>query len=341
AIANFAAADSSPSPPRVPVHTRPDKSWVTVARKGQKKARVIHNSHVASGIKVVQKLSQKDKSASIISDKRLFLSPAGIREVIVKKLLISPSLIGKIKPVNSGFALSPCSAEAREAILKAGNGFFLSGAKLETATNWVPVLIPTVPSFIRKEQGQVEVSSSMLSNEIERVCSMQPAYVKLYGQNKPDAPHRTWMAFFSKAPRCGFRVFDESGIARPFKKQQPLEFCKRCNGHHPARNCSRAPSCGNCGSTNHATDICMAATKCRNCGGPHRSDSRKCLARPTRSVAPTKEQMRFYRQAGDREYQAVLRARAAEENAVSIENMNAELTSSQLQENTKTTDNIQ
>ena len=51
--------------------------------------------------------------------------------------------------------------------------------------------------------------------------------------------------------------------------------------------------------------------------------------------------MRIYRQAGDREYQAVLRARAAEENAVSIENMSAELTSSQLPENTKTTDNIQ
>ncbi|KHJ34851.1 putative eka-like protein [Erysiphe necator] len=180
----------------------------------------------------------------------------------------------------------------------------------------------------------------MLSNEIERVCSMQPAYVKLYGQNKSDAPHRTWMEFFSKAPRCGFRVFDESGIARPFKKQQPLEFCKRCNGHHPTKNCSRAPSCSNCGSGNHTKDNCLAATKCRNSGGPHHSDSRKCLARPTRSGAPTKEQMRIYRQAGDREYQAVLRARAAEENTVSIENMNAELTSSQLQENTKTTDNI-
>ncbi|KHJ33870.1 putative eka-like protein [Erysiphe necator] len=149
------------------------------------------------------------------------------------------------------------------------------------------------------------------------------------------------MAFFSKAPRCGFRVFDESGIARPFKKQQSLEFCKRCNGHHPAKNCSRAPLFGNCGSTNHATDNFLAATKCRNCGGPNRSDSRKCLARPTRSGASTKEQMRIYRHAGDREHQAVLRARAAEENAVSIENMNAELTSSQMQENTKTTDNIQ
>ncbi|KHJ34852.1 putative eka-like protein [Erysiphe necator] len=188
AIASFAAIDSSPSPPRVPVHTRPnkggrnsngkgkdidkistkkvavatpkiiltqgsnlgsskevelpriipssDKSWVTVARKGEKKARITYNSHVASGIKVIQDLSQKDKSASIISDKRLFvrlslehewrkLSPAGILEVLDKKLLISPTLIGKFKLDNSGFALSPCSAEAREVILKAGNGFFL------------------------------------------------------------------------------------------------------------------------------------------------------------------------------------------------------------------------
>ncbi|KHJ33125.1 putative eka-like protein [Erysiphe necator] len=153
----------------------------------------------------------------------------------------------------------------------------------------------------------------MRADEIERVCSVRPAHLKLYGRNHTEAPHRTWMSFFSKAPRAGFRVSDESGIARPFKKQQPIEFCKRCNGHHPTKNCSRAPSCGNCGSTNHLEDISMATTKCRNCRGPHRSDSRRCLARPTRLGTPTKEQMKTYRQAGEREFQAVLRARAAEE----------------------------
>ncbi|KHJ34606.1 putative eka-like protein [Erysiphe necator] len=201
-------------------------------------------------------------------------------------------------------------------------------------------MIPTVPASIRKQQGDVEISGSILSDEIERVSSVRSTHVKLYGRNKPEAPHRTWMAFFEKAPRSGFRVFDESGVARTFKKQQPLEFCKRCNGHHPAKNCSRAPSCGNCGSTNHATEICMAATKCRNCGGPHRSDSRKYLARPTRSGAPTKEQLRIYRQAGDREYQAVLRARAAEEIAATA-NCNIDLTNSQPSEGDIITDNIQ
>lgn len=409
AIANFAAVDTSPNLPKIPLHSRPKKdisygvgkdktagnkiavavprnilstessakkvqetfslsktpkavenTWATVARKGMKKARVTLNTEiqVASVRKPAQSVTNKDKPTSSASssvdtsDRRLFvrlpqehewrkLSPAGIRESIVRKLSISPALIGKIKPVRSGFALSPCSTEAREAILNAGNGLFLSGAKLEPATNWASVLIPTVPSSIRKEHGEVEISSSLLSDEIERVCSMRPVYVKLYGRNKPEAPHRTWMAFFLKTPRIGFRVFDESGIARSFKKQHPLQFCKRCNGHHPDKNCSRAPSCSNCGSTNHATDACKAATKCRNCGGPHRSDSRRCLARPTRSGAPTKEQMKIYRQAGDREYQAVLRARAAEEIAATVESMNIDLTNSPLPEADNNTDNTQ
>lgn len=46
----------------------------------------------------------------------------------------------------------------------------------------------------------------------------------------------------------------------------------------------------------------MAATKYRNCGDPHRAGSRRCLARPTRSGVPTKEQMKTYRQTGEREY---------------------------------------
>ncbi|POS82614.1 hypothetical protein EPUL_004433, partial [Erysiphe pulchra] len=367
AIANFAAADSSPTPPKIPSHTRPmktsghgsgkdkdvmkkgatevqrdilsgasnggniqgaqklpkipqmsDKTWATVARLGQKKARVTLSSKtpVATANGTINHRAEKEKSMTTSPDKRLFvrlpqdhewrkLSPAGIREILVQKLSISPTLIGKIKPVSSGFALSPSSNEAREQILKAENGLFLSGAKLEPATNWVPVIIPTVPSFICKLQGKIEVSKEMLADEIERVCSIRPALLKLYGRNNPEAPHRTWMALFSKAPRPGFRVFDESGIGRPFKKQQTLEFCKRCNGHHATKNCSRAPSCGNCGSTNHVEDNCMAATKCRNCGGPHRSESRRCLARPTRLGAPSKEQMKIYRQAGEREYQAI------------------------------------
>ncbi|KHJ34349.1 putative eka-like protein [Erysiphe necator] len=191
------------------------------------------------------------------------------RMILQQRLAISPSLFEKIKPVNSGFALSPCSTEAHETILNAGNGLFLLGAKLESATNWIPMIIRTVPTSIRKVQEEIEVSSSMLIDKVERVCSIRPAHMKL------------------------------------------------------------APSCGNCGSTNHTEDLCTAATKCRNCGGPHRSDSHRFLARPTRSGAPTKEQMKTFRQVGEREYQAVLRAKAAEESAAAAENTIIDLTSSQ------------
>lgn len=95
---------------------------------------------------------------------------------------------------------------------------FLLGASYESATYWVPVILPTVTASIRKEQGDMEVNSSMLADEVERVCSVRPIQLKLYGRNKTEAPHRTWMALFSKAPRAGFKVFDEYGIARPFKK---------------------------------------------------------------------------------------------------------------------------
>ncbi|KHJ31956.1 putative eka-like protein [Erysiphe necator] len=247
------------------------------------------------------------------------LSPAAIREMIVKRLHVSPASIGLIKPVRSGFALSPCSSEAREELLKVSGGLFLSGAKLEPANQWVPLLIPTVPRSINTLQGHMEVTKEMLSDEIERASSVRPEALKLYGNHKPDAPHRTWLALFTKPPKPGFGVFDESGITHALKKQIAIDFCKRRNGHHSSKFCSRAPSCGNYGSNMHTQDNFKATTRCRNCGGPHRSDSRRCLARPTCHGAPTKEQLRAYRQAGDREFQATIRARVVEEKASAME----------------------
>ncbi|POS85268.1 hypothetical protein EPUL_004098 [Erysiphe pulchra] len=91
----------------------------------------------------------------------------------------------------------------------------------------------------------------MLADEIERLSSLRPSFVKLYGHNNPAAPYRTWMALFVKPPRPGFRVFDESGLVMLHKIKKSLKFCKRCNVHHSSKNCSRAPSFGNCGSTMH------------------------------------------------------------------------------------------
>lgn len=69
----------------------------------------------------------------------------------------------------------------------------------------------------------------------------------------------------------------------------------------------------------HGEEACKSLTKCKNCGGPHKSGSTKCLARPTRLSAPTKEQLKIYRQVGDREFHAVAKAKAAEEKALKAE----------------------
>lgn len=131
----------------------------------------------------------------------------------------------------------------------------------------------------------------MLANEIEMATSIRSSYSKLCCRNIIEAPHRTWMGFFAKAPRADFRLFDKSGRMRPFKKQQPIEFCKYCNGYHSPKNCSRAPYCGDCGSELHSQDSCLALTKCRTYGGPHRTVTLKYFARHTRTGLPTKEQL--------------------------------------------------
>ncbi|KHJ35095.1 putative eka-like protein [Erysiphe necator] len=333
-------------------------SWVTVARNGHKKSRIIASTPSVPSAKIldIQKnmpqasninQSHKKKVIVPISNSRLFvrlpinhewrtLSLSGLREVIVKRLGVSPASIGLIKPVRTGFALSPCSSEAREALLQTSSRLLNTGAKIEPASNWIPLLVPTVPKYISTLEGQIEVNKEMLANEIERVTSIRPTSVRLYGSSNQAAPHRTWMAFFTKAPRSGLRVFDESGKVTFFKKQKAIDFCKRCNGHHPSRNCSRAPSCGNCGSVMHTENDCKALTKCKNCGGPHRSDSHKCLARPTRSGGPTKEQLKTFRTVGEREYQAVARAKAAEQKALASED-NILISSSQSPEHSNPT----
>ncbi|KAI0997130.1 hypothetical protein K3495_g11057 [Podosphaera aphanis] len=153
----------------------------------------------------------------------------------------------------------------------------------------------------------------MVSDEITRVNNTVPSKVRPHGKSRLGTPHQSWLAYFEKAsaPRAGFRLFDESRIAVRHNPQRSVQQCKRCLDFHGTRGCSRAPACWNCSSKMHSTAECKAHTKCRNCGGPHRSDSRNCLARPTRSGPVTKEQLVTIRQASQREFAAVARAKVA------------------------------
>ncbi|KHJ34127.1 putative eka-like protein [Erysiphe necator] len=118
---NRGVAEENTSLPNIP-HII-ENTWATVAHADQKKARIILNNITQVNITgrqfhrpVYKEKSKIPATQSVtLSDDRLFvripqehdwrkLSSAGIREVIVKKLQISPSLIGKIKTIHSGFA---------------------------------------------------------------------------------------------------------------------------------------------------------------------------------------------------------------------------------------------
>lgn len=72
--------------------------------------------------------------------------------------------------------------------MKVRSGHFLSGAIHEPAINWAPILVLTVLITIRIEQWKVEISKSMLSDEIDCVYSIRPVHLKLYDLNNPEAP---------------------------------------------------------------------------------------------------------------------------------------------------------
>ncbi|POS83969.1 hypothetical protein EPUL_005717 [Erysiphe pulchra] len=130
----------------------------------------------------------------IIPDSRFFvrppldhewrnLSPAGQREIIVKHLAVSPDSIGLTKTVCTCFSISPYSSGARGALLRTNIGLLDTGVKLEPASNWAPLLVPTVPKLICTIQVQTEVTKEMLASEIECVTSIHPTFVRYYGSS--------------------------------------------------------------------------------------------------------------------------------------------------------------
>ncbi|KHJ30543.1 putative eka-like protein [Erysiphe necator] len=205
-----------------PKHSLPKKpqlqedSWVKVVRSGHKKSRATkesvelkeYNARAQGSVTPSSLSIDKTQSSLNTEDKRQFirlsqghewckLSPAGIREIIVRKLSISTTCIKFFNPVQSGFALSPCNTQAREALLQTTIRLSSLGVKLESATNLTPVIIPTVPKTIYTTEGSLEVPKRMLGDEVERVTGICPCALKLYGHSRHEASHQTWMAFFT------------------------------------------------------------------------------------------------------------------------------------------------
>ena len=302
----------------------PKSSWATVTKRGQQISSVSANSGRAPSTRPSPHRAPAKTTASPRQDERLFLrldkdhewrqlSPAGVREAVAKHLGLLPVIIEHVHRVPSGFGLTAKDKETRQSLLDSAEAFTTLGAKLEEASDLVVLRISTVPLALNTVMGRLIVSEELIRDEILRVTDTIPLKVRPHGKSRLGAPFQSWLAHFEKAsaPRPGFRLFDESGVAVRHQSQRTVQQCKRCLEFHGTRGCSRAPACWNCSSKMHSTSDCKAHTKCRNCGGPHRSDSRSCLARPTRSGPVTKEQMVTIRQASQREFAAVARAKAA------------------------------
>ncbi|CCU81324.1 EKA-like protein [Blumeria hordei DH14] len=325
------ASSSGPSPNSTARLARPvvavpkvTSTWATVAGK-----RLPNQPAPVMVSRASQKLTPPTKKLdktvpSSMSDNRLFLrlnskhqwrkmSPAGIRDAVAQ-LTNAPKVdIEHVYRVPTGFALRAKNQESRQFLLNAAECFLPIDGKLEEASDIVALRISTVPVAIHTLLGMVPVTEEMVIEEITRVTKAVPVKVRPHGKNHHGALYQSWLAHFKRGaePRLGFRLFDDSGVAVRHQPRQTVQQCKRCLQFHGTRGCSRAPACWNCTSTMHSTDECHAHTKCRNCGGPHRSDSRACLARPTKSGPVSREQLATIRMASQRDLVAVVRAKAA------------------------------
>lgn len=282
----------------------PKTTWATITSRGhQKSSMPVHSGRVLNKQPSPQRAPAKTV-APPKQDDRLFLrlakeherrlfSPAGIREAAIELLQLPISSIEYVHRVPSGFALRAKDEETRQVLLDSAEPFVSIGAKLEKASDLVVLRISTVPVALNTRLGKVHVTDEMVVDEITRITKTAPLKVRPHGKSRLGALQQSWLAYFEKvsAPQTGFRLFDDSRVAVRHQPKRTVQQYKRCFEFHGTRGCSRAPACWNCSSKMHSTTECKAYTKCRNCGGPYCSDSRSCLARPTRSGPVTKEQL--------------------------------------------------
>ncbi|POS81712.1 hypothetical protein EPUL_006552, partial [Erysiphe pulchra] len=125
----------------------------------------------------------------------------------------------------TGFALTTKGKEIRQKLLNNSDGISTLGAKLEPASDLIKYGIATVPVTLKTSNGSVTVDDTNLTNEIIRVTNVAPKMVRVHGKSRAVAPHRSWLAHFPRehAPRPGFRLFDESGVAITYKPRQPIQ----------------------------------------------------------------------------------------------------------------------
>ncbi|CCU78249.1 EKA-like protein [Blumeria hordei DH14] len=315
-----ARSTTIPTVPALPIKS----TWATVARNGLRQRAV----PTAKAVPRPTAKAQLKETSKVKVDKRLFLrlekdhpwrqlSTSSVRTKLEYKFSYSSQEITSLHRVRTGFAMLAKNDTLRQEMLDASSKLASENVKLEASSDLVALQIPNVPVSIVTEHGPRAVDAGWVSTKILSTTGALPIQVRPHGTCRPGAPYQNWHALFSRdcAPRAGFRIFDESGMATIHKPRRQIEQCKRCMGFHTTRGCSRAPACWNCGFNMHSESECKALTKCRNCGGPHRSDYRDCQVRPRKSGPVTKEQLARIRHLDQGKFTVAARARAAAKKA--------------------------
>ncbi|KHJ33603.1 putative eka-like protein [Erysiphe necator] len=233
-----------------------EKKWASIARKGNQVTPAIPTLSAVPSSTQKHLRADKEKgkhSKPSTGDDRLFLRLAkehewrplalsAIREIICKHLECSLTDILLIRRTATGFALTANDKETRQLLLDKSSMISAQNATIEPASDLVTYHIPNVPVTIQFSNNKVFVTKEMVEAEIKRVTQASPTTVRRHGKTKAGAPYQAWLAHFPRphAPRVGFRIFDESGLALVYKPRQNILQCKRCLGFHPTRGCSRA-----------------------------------------------------------------------------------------------------
>ncbi|KAI1004106.1 hypothetical protein K3495_g4104 [Podosphaera aphanis] len=246
-----------PPPPRVreqrvqipgsPKDQAAKSTWATVARKGLKANPGPTKPKLAPSAP-----KPKEKNIST-ADKRLFvrlecdsewrsLSLYGAKSAVTNSLSCSKDDIKLIQRVKTDFAITAKDDETRQRLLEKADGG-IENFKLEQTSNLVALRIATVPVAIKYSSGVVSTTAQIVADEIFRVTGKVPTQLRPHSVTKSGAKYQNWQALFTResAPRPGFRLFYESGMASTFRPRRPIEQCKRCLGYHPTRGVAPAP----------------------------------------------------------------------------------------------------
>ncbi|KAI1003192.1 hypothetical protein K3495_g5015 [Podosphaera aphanis] len=234
----------------------PTSSSTSPSERGQQKSSAPASSGRAPSKQPSTPRAPAKTAAPPRQDERLFLrlgkdhdwrqlSPAGVREAVAQHLGLTSDIIEHVYRVPTGFALKAKDEETRQVLIDSAKTFTSMGAKLEKASDLTVLRISTVPMALNTRLGRVLITEEMVINEITRITKATPFKARPHGKSRLGAIQQSWLAYFEKAsaPRPGFRLFDDSGVAVRNQPQRTVQQCKRCLEFHGTRGCSRAPAC--------------------------------------------------------------------------------------------------